>query len=275
MLERLSNHALLDRSSADNKIGFVNNFVLGHFVAMDLNEEAGEWLAESIFVEAVVNAYSARAESGRLAIWEKLADSLLLCSDETRVKLELRLLDRVSGDYKGAHFEGISFDTKNFFDSGSLNSCIFFHCTFSNCTFDFYRIDSTTQFISCFFYNCTFSGPVHTSNFASPVLDSASSCSLGKLRDSNSSDVSETAEMLDVKSFILEKFWPVGKDTVAFAHRPIFIFYRGGTYTASAVTKEIESMKKDGIVVDGKKKNWIGLNLSGGNFQIIKEILGR
>lgn len=274
MLERLSNHALLDRSNIDEKIGFINNFVLGHFVAMDLIESSGEWLADSIFVEAVVNAYAARSERTRHDIWLKLKDSLEYCSDEDRIKLELRLLDRVSGNYEHASFNEIFFDTQDFFSTGSLSSCVFTQCTFSNCTFDFSRIDHTI-FISCSFYNCSSTGANLTNEFISSITDEVSSAAITPAPQPNETPALQLYKDNEIRSFILEKFWPVGKDTVAFAHRPMFIFYRGGAHSSQSITETIEDMRREGLITSAKRKNWVGLDLSGNNFQTIRDILGR
>lgn len=274
MLEKLSNHALLDRSSVDEKIGFINNFVLGHFVAMDLIENPHEWLADSIFVEAAVNAYSARTLESREDIWGKLKDSLDYCSHEDRVKLELRLLDRASGNYANCSFNEIIFDTQFFFENGSLSSCYFNGCTFSNCTFDFNRIEKST-FISCQFYNCTSVGINKDNEFISPSMDDSSREAIDIGVKPTKEITIEQSEENIIKAFILEKFWPVGKETVAFAHRPMVIFYRGANFPSHAITETVESMRRDGLLVPAKRKNWIGIDLSGNNFLIVKEILGR
>ncbi|CAI8724442.1 AAA family ATPase [Pseudomonas donghuensis] len=273
MLEKLSNHALLDRSSIDEKIGFINNFVLGHFVAMDVMETSDEWVAESIFVEAAVNAYSARSDEGRKKLWERLAESLEYCSDEDRVKLELHLLGQVSGVYTSASFNEIVFDTISFFVSGNLSGCCFNGCTFVNCVFDFSLIEKNT-FISCSFYNCSAVGVNQDNDFISSVMDEVSSNAIGSSVAVVEVQTSQNSED-EIKAYILEKFWPVGKDTIAFAHRPMFIFYRGAPYPPHAITASVEAMRKDGLFASAKRKNWIGLDLAGNNFQTIKGILGR
>jgi len=274
MLEKLSNHALLDRSNVDEKIGFINNFVLGHFVAMDLMETPKDWLADSIFVEAAVNAYSARTIASREEIWHKLTDSLDCCSPEDRAKLEIRLLDRVSGNYTNRSFNEVIFDVKSFFEDGSLSACYFNGCTFSNCVFDFNKIRACT-FISCQFYNCSSIGHNTSNEFISSVMDEKSRAAIDVSYLPDREQTVENDGENEVKAFILEKFWPVGKETVAFAHRPMVIFYRGGTYPSQVITQAVEEMRRDGLLVSAKRKNWIGLDLSGNNFINIREILGR
>lgn len=273
MLEKLSNHALLDRSSIDEKIGFVNNFVLGHFVAMDLMDTKGEWLADSIFLEAAVNAYSSRTHDQRLAAWERLTDSLEYASDDERLRLELSLLERVSGTYNNKQFNEIVFDTSSFFDTGKLTSCYFNECTFKDCNFDFSRISNCT-FISCLFYNCTSTDNIGNNEFISPHMDDASSESF-LIALTPTTPLDQIAEENEIKAYILEKFWPVGKDTVAFAHRPMFIFYRGGAHPTAVITNALEELRRDGLIVSAKRKNWVGLDLTAHNFMTIKEILGR
>jgi len=273
MLEKLSNHALLDRSSIDEKIGFVNNFVLGHFVSMDLMETSGDWLADSIFLEAAVNAYSSRTLDQRLIVWTRLAESLQYATDDERIRLELNLLDRVSGTYKNSQFNDIVFDTHAFLDEGNIDSCYFNECTFKNCTFDFSRI-SNCRFISCYFYGCHSIGESESNEFISPYMDEPSEQAL-IIPAKQATSANNSVEPDDVKKHILEKFWPVGKDTVAFAHRPMFIFYRGGTHPATAVTSAIEELRRDGIIVSAKRKNWVGVDLTANHFVTIKEILGR
>ena len=273
MLEKLSNHALLDRSSADEKIGFVNNFVLGHFVAMDLMETTNEWLADSIFLEAAVNAYSSRTYDQRADAWTRLTDSLQYATDDERLRLELSMLDRVSGNFKNSQFNEIVFDTQSFFETGEIVSCHFNECTFKDCTFDFSRIQNCT-FISCIFYGCSSTGPVGGNQFISPHMDDGSTEAL--LISSDRAESSKPpAETDEIKKYILEKFWPVGKETVAFAHRPMFIFYRGGAHPATEVTTALEDLRREGIITSAKRKNWVGIDLTAHHFVTIKEILGR
>jgi hypothetical protein len=275
MLEKLSNHALLDRSSTDEKIGFINNFVLGHFVAMDLiNTQDEEWVADNIFLEAAVNAYSSRTLSSRLAAWEKLTESLKYVNDDERIRLELRLLDRATGTFSNSQFSAILFDTDNFFIDGSITSCYFNECTFKDCTFDFTKIKSCT-FISCSFYNCSSTGENSSNEFISSHMDETSQKSIIKKPQNNEPISKENIKNNQIKAYILEKFWPVGKETVAFAHRPMLIFYRGGAYSPHEITEALDELRRDGLIVSAQRKNWVGLELSGTKFIAVKEILGR
>lgn len=274
ILEKLSNHALLDRSSIDEKIGFINNFVLGHFVAFDVMEDDNEWLADSIFVEAAANAYSARTIEARLNIWSKLQHSLEFFSDEDRVRLELRLLDKASGYYSGSSFNEILFDTKEFFHNGELTNCHFNECIFSNCELDFSKIRKS-RFIHCSFYNCTTVGINNSNEFISCKADGKMQELVSRLIENESSFAEKPNDENNIKSYILEKFWPKGKETIAFAHRPMLILYRGAIYPSQDITEAIDDMKKAGLLIPAKRKNWIGLDISGSNFSTIKNILGR
>ena len=272
MVDRFSNHALLDRSKTDNKIGFINDFVLGHFVALDLNESNPEgWVAESIFVEAAINSFSSRSLASRLDIWNKLTEALQFIPVEDRVQLELRLLDRASGDINLVQFNDVIFDTNDFFSDGLISNCYFHECTFKNCNFNFSQMHYCI-FHSCTFYNCTSVGVNSTNELVS--------CEQFGEHTMNAAEEEQTAKAptennQDVKSYILEKFWPIGKETIAFAHRPIFIFYRGNPFPSHLISEALEDMRKEGIITTAKKKNWVGLDLSTSNFSTVKELLGR
>ncbi|BCQ61041.1 hypothetical protein PBOI14_27910 [Pseudomonas sp. Boi14] len=272
MVDRFSNHALLDRSKTDNKIGFINDFVLGHFVALDLNESAPEgWVAEGKFVEAAINSFSSRSLDSRLDIWNKLSVALQFIVPEDRVQLELRLLDRASGDLNLVQFNDVTFDTTDFFSDALVSNCYFHECTFKNCTINFSQIHLCV-FHSCTFYDCSSIGTNQNNKLVSCVQFGEYSLKNAEEEQSQNS-TQENSD--DVKSYILEKFWPIGKETVAFAHRPIFIFYRGNPYPSHLISEALDEMRKEGIITSAKKKNWVGLDLSASNFSTIKELLGR
>ncbi|MDU8632097.1 NACHT domain-containing protein [Pseudomonas syringae group sp. 243L2] len=272
MVDRFSNHALLDRSKIDNKIGFINDFVLGHFVARDLIESKSKgWVAESIFVEAAINSFSSRSLSSREDIWSRLSETLEFIPVEDRIQLELRLLDRATGDVSQVQFNNIVFNTTEFFVNDSIKDCYFHECRFQNCTLNWDRI-SNCVFHSCTFYDCMSNGTNNSSEmvsceqFGSHIWDAEAKSQIL---------ANPIAENHEIKSFILEKFWPIGKETIAFAHRPIFIFYRGNPHPSHLISEALEEMRKEGIITSAKKKNWIGLDLSAANFSIVKDILGR
>ncbi len=277
MIEKLSNHALLDRTGFEEKIGFVNNFVLGHFVGIDLLETDEEWLADSIFIDAVVNSFSSRTKHKRIEVWRRLSDSLIFLNDDEKVRFEQTLLEQVSGNYQDSQFKEITFETRGLFKNGSASSCLFYECTFNNCLIDFDRLKNNS-FISCSFYNCDVSGINTSNNIISPTFDYLSSQALAP-------SIKETApgvktlyldnEDDQLKVFVLEKFWPVGRETIAYAHRPLFIFYRSSNHPVSDITKTIDELRKEGLIISAKRKNWIGLDFSGQKMQLIKDILGR
>lgn len=272
MVDRFSNHALLDRSKTDNKIGFINDFVLGHFVARDLIESASKgWVAESIFVEAAINSFSSRSLASREDIWNRLSETLQFIPAEDRVQLELRLLDRASGDVTQVQFNNVVFNTADFFVNDSISNCYFHECRFQNCILNFERINNCV-FHSCTFYDCVSTGTNNTNELVS--CEQVGNHIWDAVEQAQNVNA-VVAEDHAIKSFILEKFWPIGKETIAFAHRPIFIFYRGNPHPSHLISEALEEMRKDGIITGAKKKNWIGLDLSASNFSIVKEILGR
>lgn len=274
MLEKLSNHALLDRAGTEENIGFVNDFVLGHFISIGLLEQADEWLAEGIFVEAVINACTTKPLSGRMHIWHKLQDSIQFLTDDEKVRFELMLLEKVSGNFKNSQFKSITFDTRDFFTSGSVTSCVFNECIFKNCEINF-DLFNDNLFISCQFYDCTTSKENINNSFISCNYDDVFSKNVSLQNVTLNQDVIENGVEDKIRAHILEKFWPIGKDTIAFAHRPMLIFYRNNLFSPQEVTETLDELRREGFLISAKRKNWIGLDLSGHNLNKIKEMLGR
>lgn len=275
LVDRFSNHALLDRSTSDNKIGFINDFALGHFVALDIMAaEDGDWVAENIFIEAAVNAYSSRSLQSRESIWDKLSEARKFIIHEERARLELRLLDRVSGDASGVQFNGLQFDTEEFFTSSKIKECHFVECTFIGCTLSFNDMENCV-FLTCSFYNCTTTGTNLTNEFIScSEVGSNVVCEATSI-DQSEESYPEIDIIQAIKGYVLEKFWPIGNKGVPFAHRPLFYFYRGNPYPHSLISKAMDELRKDGLLVPANKKNWVGLDLTNPNFAIVKEMLGR
>ena len=271
LVDSFSNHALLDRSKSDDKIGFINDFVLGHFVALNLKDAKDrEWVAESIFIEAAINSYSSRSLASREAIWNDLAYALDFLSKEQKINLELRLLDRASGHLSEVQFNGTNFETSCFFTDGSVTDCYFHECMFKGCELDFEKVKNCV-FISCLFYECTSIGDAGSNNFISCKEDGGSVLS-SSMKEDLIPEIDNASR--EVKVFILEKFWPIGKDAISFAHRPLPLFYRGGHFSPGLVSLTIESLKRDGVLIAANRKNWIGLD-SSAHYGLIKELLGR
>jgi hypothetical protein len=67
-----------------------------------------------------------------------------------------------------------------------------------------------------------------------------------------------------VWKFIFEKFWPIGKESITFAHRPLAIFYgkNDRDITPEAVAAAIDELRREGYLVAANKKSWVGINIT-------------
>lgn len=88
----LSNHAFFDRSNSDeNKIEFINEFVFGNFIASNIVNYQGDWIAsDERFVEPAVLSYVPRDNDSRLLLWQKLGMMKEFLDTSSRMKFEGR-----------------------------------------------------------------------------------------------------------------------------------------------------------------------------------------
>lgn len=271
LANKFANHALLDRSANDDKIGFINDFVLGNFVSNNIsNSDSQEWVGDDIFIESAILASSPRSNSFREDLWKKLHLVRASINDQDRIKFQALLLDRVDGEYKNSNINNMRFDSIELFITGTANSCVFYECTFKDCSINFEHIKNCT-FVCCVFYDCSSINDLTTeSNFFISCQQHGDT----NLKIEKSEDVLPVVAGDDkVKVFILEKFWPIGKHSIAFAHRPLSMFFGNNTFPSADVEAAIDDMKRDGIILDAHRKSWIGIDTS--HIAEITRILGR
>lgn len=152
----LSNHAFFDRSSQeDNQLEFVNEFVFGNYIALNVMDSDKEWIAsDERFVEPAVLAFLPRKKEERKALWQKLSMMLEFIDVAQRMGFERLLTGKVS-DQKYSDTEITSLQIKNIdlFKDGIIKGSIFNECSFSNTTFHFANFSEIT-FLNCKFWNC-------------------------------------------------------------------------------------------------------------------------
>lgn len=261
---KLSNHAFLDRISSDDRIGFINDFVLGSYVGKSILEFSGsEWVGEELFIEVSVEAFASKPREIRAELWSKLGWVIDAISDQNRISFESRLLANVSGSYKNSTLNDTAFENVEMFHRGQITDATLCNCVFRDCVIYADNIYSCC-FVDCSFYNCTivksrdvvlpstFLGCQGDTNEVISVLTGAVT------REDNHEATNQ------VWKFIFEKFWPVGKETMTFAHRPLAIFYgkNDRDITLEAVALAIDELKREGFLIPANKKSWIGLNIS-------------
>lgn len=259
---KLSNHAFLDRTSADDRIGFINDFVLGSYVGKSILEFPGsEWIGEELFIEFAIEAYASKPQEIKRSLWNKLAWIIGAISDQNRISFESRLLSKVNGIYKNSTINDVSFDKTIIFENGSMDGATLCNCIFRECLINIENIKNCC-FVNCIFYKCTSSS---SSVNRSPSIFLSCEEQSGEIIYSLQAE-KVIEEVQDEKNiiwkFILEKFWPVGKESITFAHRPLAIFYGKNDHgiNPESVAIAIDELKKEGYLVAANKKSWIGIN---------------
>ncbi|WP_374421599.1 hypothetical protein [Chromobacterium sp.] len=272
---KLSNHAFLDRSSSDDRIGFINDFVMGSFVAKSIiSHFDNEWAGDEIFIESAIEAYASKPRETKEALWEKLEWILGALSDNNRISFETKLLGKIGKNYSKTTINDKTFLEIDFTANNTISDTTICNCIFTNCAFDPSNIISCC-FIDCTFYGCTArdqKNTLQTSSFINCIEEDSDTIKFLK-ENTRQSEVQPSQN--SAHKYILEKFWPIGKESITFAHRPLALFYskNDNTISPEAVSDAIEDLKKQSIIIPAKKKSWIGINTT--KISEIAHILGR
>lgn len=270
---KLLNHALLDRGFDGNKIGFINDFVLGNYVAENiLSSEDDIWFGGEKFIDAAVTAYLPRSEQERHSLWGKLSYVSEALRSVERLGFESRLLHLVSGNYSGQTFSEMDFSAVEFSVESVFKGATFYGCMFRGCVFNASAFTGA-GFINCTFYDSKVIGECFLSDFISCQVVSGDMSGFGTDEVVFEEQINGEDEEYDqIRRAILELFWPRGKEAITFAHIPILAMYKKG-FMPRKVSDVIDDLKKEGVFIEAKRKNWVGIDMA--KISYISEILGR
>lgn len=156
LVDILATHALLDRKGGDgNKIGFINDFVLGVFIGEIINEtdmSLTQNAYSAYMIELAVTAYRVQSEDKRQQLWERITQAQGRFGDYTRYIFDVTLLNCPTSDYTGLTVKEVSFINTDF-SKNLMQESVFINCTFKCCYFDIKKLQGIS-FISCHFYKC-------------------------------------------------------------------------------------------------------------------------
>lgn len=276
ILNKLASHALLDRSSEGHQgIGFVNEFVLGNFCAEIIIEDStGEWAGDHIFVEPSVLSYRARSDEKKQKLWRSLQFIFEFVDFSEKVDAAISLTNSLDFEIREKSIENIFIADITFAKNTPIFDTVFVNCKISNVIFELKNMHDVT-FIGCNFYNCRASD----SSFPSPDINMLG-CSFD---DDNFSQLfSKKHEVIvgdgknefsDNEIFVLEKFWPVGRQTFM-KHRPIKgICVKTNHCSHKEITDAIGSLKHRGYLLSPDSPSFLELNVD--KIGDIKEGLGK
>lgn len=270
LANKIASHALLDRSNKEeNKIGFINEFVLGYFLSRNILEDE-EWLNDDLrFLEPAIISYRPRSKEEKMQLLNRIRHSLEYTAISYRVDFTARLISSIDFPLCSDEAEGLEFDEIDF-GSALIENFQFNDCVFKACKFNLSNMSGVT-FLNCRFYD---------ENTATGV-PAGQIYVLGEIGNSRFliKEVSESDELapgyeLLLQRHVLEKFWPVGREMLMHKHRPISgICSNHGHYRPNEIYNTIIQLKKNAILLQPNNASFVELNFD--KLSEIRIILGR
>lgn len=274
LANKIASHALLDRSSKEeNKIGFINEFVLGYFVAQNILA-APEWLNDDIrFLEPAVMSYKPRSIEDRAVLLSHIRDSLEFTSISYRVDFTARLVGQVDFALQSDEAEGLNFESVTF-GKAKIEKFQFNDCVFRACHFALDNISETT-FLNCRFYDDNNAsgipaGPIYILGEVGDTKFLKDSIDKFSVHQSDSEHDHQTL----LERHVLEKFWPIGREKLLHKHRAISGICSGHLdFRPDDIYEAILRLKKKGILLQPNSAAFVEVNFE--RLADIRTMLGR
>lgn len=274
LANKIASHALLDRSrKEESKIGFINEFVLGYFVAINI-VDSDDWLNDDIrFLEPAVASYRPRPVEDRQVLLEYIRPSLEFVSISYKTDFTARLIGEIDFELITDQAEGLEFDGV-FFGVKEIRNFQFNECVFRSCRFALNNIFDVT-FLNCKFYGDNLatelpSGPIYILGEVGDVEFLREALERGGV----DSEIDFPDHSVLLERHVLEKFWPVGREKLMHKHRPISGICTGHKdFRPDEIYAAILRLKKLGILLEPKNASFVELNFD--RLSEIREILGR
>ena len=171
----LTNHAFLDRKN-ENKVGFINDFVFGMFMAYSLMYDTESLILDYHkemtypFIDKVIIAGGVCNQSQKLQIAEHV-EKLPATNDILRFWVDTVLRGELSRDYAEVSFDGRTIRNVQFVGNYKLTNCTFSNMSFVDCIFDFNQVQMCL-FVNCNFVHCMKEGDANQCEFYSCQQDS-------------------------------------------------------------------------------------------------------
>ena len=274
LANKIASHALLDRSNKEeNKIGFINEFVLGYFVAKNILSDR-DWLNDDLrFLEPAVMSYRPRPEEDKRELLGFIRSSLEFTPISYRADFTARLIGEIDFELRSEEAEGLEFDGV-VFGSQVVENFQFNDCTFRKCKFLLSNMAGVT-FLNCKFYDNNIAenipgGPIF---ILGEIGDTDFlKCAIATVNDDLL--LARPDHELLLSRHVLEKFWPVGREKLMHKHRPISgICAAYGEFNPNDVYNAILQLKKKGILLQPNSAAFVEMNFD--RLSDIREILGR
>ena len=275
---KLASHALLDRSSVDSgKIGFVNEFCLGNYVAETIISDP-DWMGDDPrFIDPAVRSYAPRTETSRNELYEGLQASIPYLETGARIEVSAQLKKILPKELSNASAEGLELIGLEFGKS-LIRSFQFSETIFRKCIFHKGGLDEVT-FVNCRFFDCEIvdglpAGNIHVlGGHSSPEISNK----LGAIFNPKNLEGQINERELILKKSILKRFWPAGDPFTQRPSRPVykpmkFLCQPFGEYNLPEIYRCIEDLLHQNILIEMTRSNLITLNLE--DYSSASEILG-
>lgn len=263
---KLASHALLDRNSIEStKIGFVNDFSLGNYVAEIIISDSN-WLGDDLrFIEPAIRSYAPRTETSKRKLYEGLENSLPYLDTLARIEVSSKLINEMPSDLeKNSHIDGVELSLIEI-GNPSLSSCLFNEVTFKRCKLIKSGLNQTT-FINCRFFECEVMDDDVTAMIN--ILGCTSSPEITHILNShqNRNDITPPTNREHlIEKHILKRFWPTGEPLNKRPSRPIYkpikhLCQHSDEFSSAELFHGIERLIKIGILNAMNRSSLITLN---------------
>ena len=274
---KLASHALLDRSASEgSKISFINEFVLGNYVAGNILA-TDDWLNDDMrFIDPAVRCYASRTEEARHLLYEKLAESLPFLDSASKIDVATALTHSIPFKLAQSEAEGVQVDDVEV-GAFEMEDFLFNDCTFRRCHFIRSNLSNVT-FLNCKFYECTLApgasgGAIFVlGGVADPdITKDMQSVADGKPRIDGEVNAFASAEIA-----ILKKLWPIGE---SFNQRPSRVVVRPlkhlclptDNFSSSELYSAVDRLRRAGVLPDPSKSGLLLINLD--KLAIVQDIV--
>ena len=272
---KLVSHALLDRKGEDGvRVGFVNDFALGNFIAEHLLQDpVSDLVVAADFLEQAVTSFQPRSMDKRQDLWHKLAFSLEFLPSEDRITAEIMLGGYPLHELRGETFSGVMFQETSIGDNLPIHECVFADCGFTKTKLNLSNMSDVT-FVGCRFYDCEFI--FDDNGLISNIFIVGCFGEIEELQHILGSDLPENhpekeTNLESCKKSVLEQFWPVGRPHF-WKRKQLLTLYRGHPNSSRRiVSAAISELQHNGLLI--LKGDSAEINTS--KLHQIREILGR
>ncbi len=263
LVEKLSNHALLDRiGSQDDNIGFLNDFVFGYLIGEQALNEDLRWLREVFLNEFFVNlmtfAFGILKNEKSTMLLEKITAIFADLPPLTQLLVEKTMKTSLEGSYRGQTFDKMDFASLIIEKKDCFIECVFNECTFEDLTIHKKAL-SRVSFTACSFINCTVieDGDDENGAWFFGISEIGENVETLLAFTPPTQILPTNGESYPYEKIVLRNIAPKGRPNVAIK-RPIRTLYRGVRPDQKRhIPDAIESLKKRGFITFDEKNAYI------------------